>query len=271
MQHRNNPIPGTLEEVPGLPSKVKIGFIPASPYYYVRTWFDGKPVLRSLKTEKQSEARKAACEFYGELLLKKAQGLPITEGSTFKKAVEGLLEDDRRQVKLGKRKNSLLRDGRLIGAKLLEFFGKDNVRNINYKRIDEYVKHMQSQDTKPGAATIKNHVIWINKVLKHAIKMELMDKMPLMPSISRQDNPQPWIDDEEYRKLLVTCDKAKGTVVVKTYRRITNELRLLCAFLVNTYLRPPDLMHMKHSDVRVVQMEDGTKVRIPRMPAGDSS
>jgi hypothetical protein len=262
MQHRSNPKLDTLEAVPGLPTKVKLCKIPASPFYYVRTWMDGKPILRSMKTEKQSEARKAAKAFYDELLLRRRLGQPLTEGNTFRKAAEAVLEADRARVRRGECRQSLIRDGEYILPHLVEFFKSDHVKNINFQKIDDYRKHMEAKVGKPSSATIKNHFIWLNKVLKHAISVGLMDKMPIFPKIRRKDNPRPWFTDPEYSKLLETCTACDGTTVEKTYRKITQELRLITAFLVNTYLRPPDLMHMKHSDVHITDHESTQILRV---------
>jgi hypothetical protein len=51
MQHRANPIPETVESVPGYPNKLKIYKIPASQNWYARATFADRRVVRSLKTQ----------------------------------------------------------------------------------------------------------------------------------------------------------------------------------------------------------------------------
>jgi hypothetical protein len=273
MQHRSNPILDTLEEVPGLPSKVKLCKIPASPFYYVRTWMGGKPLLRSLKTERQGEARKSARAFYDELLLKTKLGQPLTEGTTFKKAADALLEDDRRRVARGERKQSLVRDGEYILPHLIEFFKKDHVRAINYQRIEAYVRCMGSKDKKPSAATIRNHLIWLSKVLRHANKLNLLDKMPVFPTVTRVDNPRPWFDKEQYKLLLKTCKECEGQTPPgnKVHFPITNELRWVCMFLANSFLRPTDLKNLRNRDIAVIKNRDTRYLRITAKSKGKPS
>ncbi len=255
MQHPANPILDTLEEVPGYPKKLKIYQIPASRYWYMRTWMGGKMVVRSTKTDEKAKARKAAKEFYNELLDKHAKKLPLTEGSTFKKAADALLEEDRARVARGERKESLVRDGGYLLKHLKEFFKNDHVKNIDFTRINAYVEHLRTKGKKPpSSATVKNHLIFLSKVLKHATKLNLMDKMPIFPTVSRVDNPRGWFDKEQYKLLLKTCTECEGHIPgKKVHHSITKELRMVCAFLVNSFLRPPDLKNLRNRDIAVIK------------------
>jgi len=53
-------------------------------------------------------ARKLAPEFYDDLLLRKAQGIPLTDSPNFVKAYEDLIKADQRRVDGGKRKKSMV-------------------------------------------------------------------------------------------------------------------------------------------------------------------
>ena len=98
VQHPTNPIPETLESVPGYPDHLKVYRIPASKYWYVRGHFGDKRVTRSLKTENHANAISAAKDFYKEMLVRQATDQPLTQSSTFKKAAEELLKEDRARV-----------------------------------------------------------------------------------------------------------------------------------------------------------------------------
>jgi integrase len=251
--HRSNPIPETLEPVPGF-GTLCIYKTPSSSFYQARCYM-GRIVKRTLKTDKRSVAMEAAKEFYHDCLLKKRKREPITFSGTFKKVVGDLLETDRARVARGERKESLIRDGEYITDKLIEFFNKHHVRTIDFQRIQEYVREMEAKKPRPSAATIKNHLVWLHKVLTHAVMMKLAESVPVFPKIQRKDNPRPWLTDQQYTNLLEACTAVVGTIPEKTYRPITKELRLLTAFLVNTFLRPPDLKNMRHEDVTLAEHE----------------
>jgi integrase len=263
MQHPANPIPDTYEEVPGYPKKLKICRIPASPFWYARTWMSDKTIMRSTKTDQRKKAQQAAREFYDELLLRKSKKEPLTQGSTFALAADALLEHDKERVERGERKESLVRDGAyLVENELKPFFKNDHIKTINFARINAYVKHLKTRGKKPvGSNTIRNHLIFLRKVLKHAHKLDLLDKLPIFPTISTVDNPREWFTDEQYTLVLETCTKCEGwkNYKKKVHKPITKELRLISAFLVNTFLRPPDLKSMRNKDITVVAGDDGTK------------
>jgi integrase len=255
MQHRSNPILNTLEEVPGLPIKVKLCKIPASPFYYVRTWIDGKPILRSMKTEKQGEARKAARAFYDELLLKKAKGQPLTEGGHFKKVFDDLQKTDKARVDRGDRKDSLTKDSAYIFNKdLLPFFGKDQLKAIDFKRITEYVAHVEARGI--SGKTVKNHLIVLSKMLKHAHKLNLLDRLPIFPTIEVKDNPREWFTEQQYERLkVVIVQEVKAGTVVNRHP-ITNELLYLTIFMANAFLRPSDIKHLQTKHIMMYEEPD---------------
>lgn len=251
MRHRTSSIAGTKEGIPGYPATLHIYKIPASKFYWVKAALNGKRIKRSLKTESRSAAITAAKDFYNELLLKKAQGKPLLDRSDFIKAAEGLLAVDKTRVARGERKESMVRDIEAILDKdLLPFFRKDHLKNINFQRITEYVDRLQER--KLSTATIKNHFIILRKILKHAWKMELLDKLPIFPTLSSKAHPREWFTEAQYERLRKTITELKGTVVPKTYTPITDELRLLITFLVNTFLRPQDIKNLKNKHVTIM-------------------
>jgi Phage integrase SAM-like domain len=251
-QFRNNPIPDTLESVPGFPTTLQIYRMPASRYWYARASFNGKRIVRSLKTERHANAITAAKDFYNGLLLKRSQGQPLTEGSQFKTVAEALLNEDRARVERGERKPSIVTDCEYILEKdLLPFFRTTKIKDINYKKILEYTEHLRKRNV--SSQTIKNHYIHLRKILKHAHKMEMLDKLPIFPTISTQDNPREWLNDDQFAKLLETTNKAIKDKA-KPYRIvITEHLRDLTNFMVNTFLRPQDIKLLQHKHISVIK------------------
>jgi site-specific recombinase XerC len=260
MSRRSNPIPGSIESVPGYP-RVKLYKIPASGFFQTRALIDNQRITRTTGTAIKSHAIKKAKEFYDELLLKKRQNLPLTEGVQFEKTFRAMVEVDRTRIASGARKQSLVDDALYIFEKdLLPFFRHDNLKNINFARIQEYVVHLQKRNV--GAATIRNHFIHLRKCLKYALRLELLDKLPAFPTVTVTDNPRTSFDQNEYEHLKVTiseCIKDKEKVRKKA---ITNELLYLTIFMVNSFLRPQDLKELRNRDIAVVRTQHRTYLRI---------
>ena len=260
-QHPTNPIPETLESVPGYPEHLKIYRIPASSYWYVRGSFNDKRVTRSLKTENHANAISAAKDFYKEMLVKMATNQPLTQGSSFKKAADALLEEDRGRVARGERKQSLVDDCEYILEKdLLPFFKSIQVKDINYKRIQEYVDHLRKRNV--SSQTIKNHFIHLRKILKQAWKLELIDRLPIFPTVTAIDNPREWFTEEQYSALLGAVRKAIRDKVVVRHVPITEELMHLTQFMVNTFLRTPDIKVLQNKHIAVLKKGNRQYLRI---------
>lgn len=260
MVTRSNPIPETLERIPGY-GTLCIYMTPSSSVYQMRCHLGSKLIKRTTKTKQRGIAITTAKQFYKDCLVKQANNEPLTEGNTFKIAADGVLNEDRARVERGERKASLVRDGEYIVGHLKDFFGHDHVKNIDFKRISAYIEHLRKVGKKqPSSATVKNHLIFLSKVLKHATKLNLMDKMPIFPTVSRVDNPREWFDKEQYKLLLKTCTECEGHTPPgkKVHHPITKELRMVSAFLVNSFLRPPDLKNLRNRDVAVIK-DNGTK------------
>ncbi len=59
-----NALTGTIQTVPGLPTKLKIFKVACSRYWWARVYLNGRYLVRSLKTEKLREAQNAAKQFF---------------------------------------------------------------------------------------------------------------------------------------------------------------------------------------------------------------
>jgi hypothetical protein len=77
--------------------------MPASSFWQIRAYVGNTLVRRSTKTDVRSKAIVFAKDFFNELLLKRAQGHSLTEGSDFESTASALLEEDQRRVDRGER------------------------------------------------------------------------------------------------------------------------------------------------------------------------
>jgi integrase len=267
MASRVNPLPDTIESIPGFPSTLKIYKIPASRFWQMRAWMDKRFICRSTKSEVHSEAVNKAKRFYNELLLKASQNQPLTQASTFKKAADALLEEDRGRVARGERKQSVVDDCVYILEKdLLPYFQNIHVKDVSYKRITEYVETLKKRNL--SSQTIKNHFMHLRKILKQAWKLEMITAMPIFPTISVSDNPREWFNEEQYETLQKTIRKAiRDNVVIRLANRrllppITEELLDLSNFMVNSFLRPQDIKILQNKHISVIKKPDRIYLRI---------
>ena len=262
VQHRANPIPETLEHVPGLPDHVVIYKIPASSFWYSRASFDGKRVPHSLKTTSHATAMAEAKKWYINMLVKHETGQPLTSGSDFKRAAEALLVDEKERVRAGERKQSLVDDFEYIYEKdLLRFFKSVPLRSIDKAKIAEYLTDIGQRNL--SSRTKKNHLMHLTKILAKAEDLKLIDQMPTFPKIKLQQTPREWFDTEAYHHLLKTMDKIiEEKPIIKRVPTITEHLRHLTEFMVGTFLRVTDIKNLKNKDITVMRKPDHTYLKI---------
>jgi hypothetical protein len=255
-QHRANPIPETLESVPGLPDHVKVYRIPASSYWYVRASFDGRRVVHSLKTEAHATAMAEARKWFLKMLVKQEIGQPLTSGSDFKRVAEALLEDEKERVKSGERKQSLVDDFKYIYSKdLLPFFKSVALQAINKAKIAEYMTtHLGPRNL--SSRTKKNHLMHLHKILAKAEDLKLIERIPSFPKISLKQTPREWFNSDQYAHLI----NVMGAVIEKEVKVggvvIGEHLQHLTEFMVATFLRVTDIKNLKNEHIRVVHKAD---------------
>jgi len=262
MPHRNAVIPESLESVKGLPTTVKLFRIPASSVWQVRAWFDGRMIKRSTKTDSKAEAIAAAKAFYNHLLLRQSQHQPLTASHSFERVANDLLAEDQKRVDRGERAATLVSDAKYIFEKdLVRFFRNYKIKDINFQIIQLYVDDLTKRNV--GSNTIRNHFIYLRKILKHGWKLGYLDKLPIFPTISVQDNAREWFSVEQYKLLRETLVKEVGARPPKVYMPITDELRYLTTFTVNTFLRPPaDIKDLRNRDITVVKNKKSSYLKI---------
>lgn len=257
----SNPIPDTLETIPGYPETLKIYRVPCSSFYQMRCWINGKMITRTTETKNKELAKKAARKFYDDLVVKRAQGQPLTESGQFAAAYKGLLEEDKGRVRLKQIKQSAVDDLEHSYEKDLEpFFKRDQLKNITYTRIQEFVTKLQEREL--SAKTIKNKLMYLSKILTYAVKNNRLDTLPIFPTIQIEDNPRSWLDDAQYTLLLETLRQEIDNKTVVRYHPITEELMFLTIFLTESFLRPPDIRILENKDITIYRDNPHTYLRI---------
>jgi len=262
-KHRTVPLSETITKVPGMPDKLVIFKIPASKYWWVRYFTSGRIVKKSTKSENKKEAFKIAERFYEDIIIRERNLLPITQSPTFERCSEELFEEQENLIKRGERNKLLNRnDKQIYKSDLYPYFKNHDIRTITYKHINNYLSYLSERDLKP--ATLKKHTNLLHKIFVYAQKTNIITNIPAFPQIRQKDNPRGWFSDEEYLKLrTVTKELIKKKELVRGYE-ITDEIRYIITFSVNTFLRPSDIKNLKHRNIQVIDEEEKRYLRILR-------
>jgi len=261
IKHKTTAIAESITPVGGgYPNKLVIYKSNASPFWWVR-YFAGKIIRRSTKTTHKSEAKKFAANLYEEILLRQRNLLPISENPSFERVAEMLINEQQILIDRGERNERLnLNDSQKLKKDIIPFFKGFDVKNITYNHINKYLTHIAQRDLKP--ATLKIHLNVIHKILSLAQREGLLERIPQMPKVKMKDSPRGWFSEKEYILLKKTTAEAIKDGVIVRYHPITDELRYLITFAVNTFLRPSDIKLLRHRNIEITENEEGKYLRI---------
>lgn len=253
-----------------------------SPFWYVRCYmpFGGRHnQVISTKTDSEREARKIAEDFYVECAVKKrALGGDLPSGSnpakdirfSFASVANDFLEDRKRYAGNNAKHLRNYNDIRkLVDAKngLKAHFIKRDISAITTADIRDYLVHAEDQSSKGSlsASTRSKHLVTLNLILKYAYEKGLITTLPLMPKQRQIDNPRPWFDRREYRRLWVkalriskNAAKAGDEDKAKRFEEVWDFI----VFMTNTFLRPSEWANLRHRHVKVHSSGDTPHLEI---------
>lgn len=257
-KHRSVPIKETMTHITGYPNKLVLFKIAASPYWQVR-YYAQRIIKKSTKTEVKRDAIDFAKNWHAEVIAKIHKNLPIGSSPTFEKCANELIAEQEALIARKQLNAKLNINDRSILKSINEHFGRMDIRKVTYGDINTYLAKLATKKINKGtdaerkisSATIKKHSILISKILKYAHRERLLDRLPTIPTTRVKDTPRGWFDHHEYIKLRkVLAEVATQTVKVRNHF-ITDELRLLSTFMVNTFLRPSDLKNLRHRNIQI--------------------
>ena len=184
MVHRTTPVETVY--VPDYPRTLKLRKYAASRYWQVWAFIGGVRVKRSTGTERLSEAKIIAKDLWNELTSKNRKGEPLIRSAEFELVANDLMRADQAKVDRKEREQTVVSDTRkILNKDMLSFFRGIPLRQINNRKFQEYLETLQKR--KVSAGTLRIHRAVLHKILKHAVSMELLDKMPIIEPISPEN------------------------------------------------------------------------------------
>jgi site-specific recombinase XerD len=241
-----------MQTIRGYPSSLVIYKTAASRFYWVRCYFNGKYRVKTTKSESPKGAKDFAVQFYKDTLLSSVTTKTSDRNKQF--AVVGNLFFQSTQ------KNSTAStykaDYNRYSQHILKEFNQQEVDTITNAQISQFVEKLLATGIKP--ATIKHHIIVLRKILKFAIANDLMKNLPVFPRITgklQTSLKRDYLTVPEY-DLVCKCaeELAKKQTVVQGIT-ITDEMKYLIQFMVNSFIRPSDLRVLKHKHIN--HLKDG--------------
>jgi len=240
-----NPISDTITPVPRLPTHVVIFKVEASPFWWTRFYtLNKRYVIRSTKTTDKSEAFRFSRQLFMDSLRNSPP--PNVTPKSFPAVAVSLLEREKATAK----KSLYINDQGKLNGVFFRAFANQNLGDITNHDINNFLIALRAKNLAP--ATKKHYLGLLKKVFRHGIELNVIDRLPLFPRLGEKlqtAQKRDYFTFGEYTKLsktILRLEKAKATF---RGTPITSEFKLLANFMVNSFIRPPDLRILKHKHV----------------------
>lgn len=281
--------------VPSYPKKLYIYKLKASKFWWARYFANGNAVRKSTKTENKRLAIEFAKQFYDEITMGARAGRGAALAATsFDVCLKQMLEADKAAFDRGDITKITYDNNKYRYDKSIRpFFTGMDVREIDYYQIDRYLNEISQQAL--SSSTISSYLRLVRRVLVYAARRRLITAVPEIPAVRVKDKPRGWFNTSEYRKLWSAAQRLAGRVIeVRKYYdaegekhtqyidkdsdapklgkllrsvRMTEDLRRLIVFMVNSYIRPSDIKTMQHKHIEVAQRDGHVFLRLTIPPS----
>lgn len=247
----------------GYPSKLVIYKTDASRYFWIRTYFNGKYHYKSTKTEILKDAQILAIRFYEQTLINASTTKTSDKTKSFAVVSNRFFES----VKHSTKDTVYRTDHSRYKNDLLPSFGEQEIDTITNSQISNLMQRLSERNLSP--ATIKHFMVVLRKIFKFAVANDLMTNIPVFPKVSGRlttTQKRDYLTQDEYEELVTTSENLAKKQVLERGVLITDEMKYLIQFMVNSFIRPSDLRVLKHKHIKKMQ-EDGDEWLVLNHPA----
>ena len=146
-----------------------------------------------------------------------------------------------------------------------EYFGNRDINDITTYDLRDYLTVLdENRDKGLSASSKSKHLIIISKILTIAYEKGSLDKMPMIPKVSKKDNPRPSFTEKQYKLLLKTTKEVIDEEVKVRGIQITDELYYFFVFMVHSFLRPveSEIFAIKHQDIEVKYKPNRLEIKV---------
>ena len=272
---RTVPIPSSITAVPNYPNKLVVYKIAASKYWQVRCWHAGRTHKCSTKTCNLVLAQRFARWFYEALLVKQSTHSSLINETkleqsnnsshlSFGAVAAQVYANEQARVERGEFGYGSLQVFRnRLDAYILPAFGTQSVREVTYLQLLQFA---QTLSAKHSPSTVSHYLVIVRKILVHAHRTNLIEHVPDIPKIKVRSTSRGAFTPTEYWRLLRAARALRGQVHPHTRKELRTKLPMCynenkmppdlawaIGFMVNAFIRPGDLVKLKHRHVEVVK------------------
>ena len=151
--NRTTPIPTSIQTIAGYPSKLVVYLTPASQFYWVRTYYQGRYFTKSTKTTYLPDAKKFAIKFYESTLVNAI----LTKSTDSTKAFTVIGRNYINSLEKTQLKTTFRNDDSRFKGVLSPFFNEQDINTISNAQISRLVETLRTK--KLSVATQKHYMV----------------------------------------------------------------------------------------------------------------
>jgi integrase len=251
-RNRLTPIKESIHTIRGYPSKLIIYQTDASKYFWTRIYFNNKYHYKSSKTTNLTDAKKFAVKFYEQVLVTANTERTSDKTKSFAVVASRYFESVEKTTTKTVHRTDLSR----YKTDILPVFGEQEIDTITNAQVSVLINRLKERDL--SVASIKHYLVVLRKILKFAVANDLMQHIPLFPQVKGRlvtAQKRDYLTQEEYEELVASAEKLAKDEVVERGVLITDEMKYLIQFMVNSFIRPSDIRVLKHKHIK--KMKEG--------------
>lgn len=245
-KNRLTPIKETMQTIKGYPTTLIIYKTNASKFFWVRFYYNNKYRTKTTKSTSPKDAKEFAIQFYKDTLISAA----VSRTNDKRKSFEVVSTQFFQSTERNSNSKTYRTDFNRYKQHILPEFKQQDIDTITNAQIHQFVEYLHKEKLSP--ATIKHHIVVLRKIMKFAVANDLMKNLPVFPRITgrlQTQEKRDYLTNKEYDLLTKSCETLIKNKLSVRGIPLTDEMKYLIQFTVNSFIRPSDLRILKHKHI----------------------
>lgn len=241
--------------------KAQLFKIPKSDFWYLRLSIDGRRKQVSTKCKELPAAKDFASDWIMTAKTRVSEGRQIS-GTSFKKIANAFIDYETATKAHARNKEHITNIQSITDCWLIPYFHEQEaltVEEIRAKHLDEFLAWRMKQQRRPqqvseqiSPQTQKHYMQVMRRILKYAIRQDVIEALPLFPEISLKKHVRGWFEPDEYKHLLASSRKRVNASPNDNVKKKRQYIHNFIIFAVGCGARISELQSLNHRNVERV-------------------
>ena len=260
-QSRSSPNSKSFQTVKGYPKSLVLYKLGTSDIWHKRFYYQGRYYRETTNTKDLDDAKDQLVEFHRQVIDQEHQSSKsVNSFYSFKRIGDKFLIYQEKLIQRGERNKRInLNEKSYLNKHIDPHFKGKSIKSITRSDLEDFFVELSKKNLKNTSQ--KKILNFISKIFKYAFENDVIDKVPYFPKISQIDSPRPTFSIQQYTKLKNVADEMIKDDVKIRGNTFTKELKFVIQFMMNSFIRPSDLKHLRHRNIEISKIFDDREKR----------